>query len=109
MYDIGHMYVQLKILSELSQIYFIKQNPTIMSCGPIFSVLKYKTVERCFDFFVVCCCKLFLSARKGASMFLVLLLLLFPLFFPDFVTPSFSSSFPPTSASFKQYQFPRVP
>ena len=48
------------LLSELSQIYFIKQNPTIMSCSPIFSVLKYKTVERCFNFLsVVCCCSKF--------------------------------------------------
>ena len=35
----------------------------------------------------------YVSARKGASMFLVLLLLLFPLFFPDFVTPSSSELF----------------
>ena len=37
---------------------------------------------------------------KSASMFL----LLFHLFFPDLVTPSFSSSFPPKSTSFEQYQ-----
>ena len=38
MYDVGRIYVCAieYLLSEFSQIYFIKQNTTIMSCSPIF-------------------------------------------------------------------------